>query len=56
MTQLPLEGVKVADFSWFGAGPICGRLLADYGATRVTSNSSLESIGTNVTAFATTAK
>jgi crotonobetainyl-CoA:carnitine CoA-transferase CaiB-like acyl-CoA transferase len=33
--RLPLEGVKVADFSWFGAGPICGRMLADYGATVV---------------------
>ena len=28
----PLEGVRVADFSWFGAGPIAGRTLADFGA------------------------
>jgi benzylsuccinate CoA-transferase BbsF subunit len=32
---LPLEGIKVADFSWFGAGPICGLHLATYGATVV---------------------
>jgi benzylsuccinate CoA-transferase BbsF subunit len=30
-----LEGVKVADFSWFGAGPICAKHLASYGATVV---------------------
>lgn len=28
----PLDGVRVADFSWFGAGPIAGRTLADFGA------------------------
>ncbi len=28
----PLAGVRVADFSWFGAGPIAGRTLADFGA------------------------
>ena len=35
MTQAParpLDGVRVADFSWFGAGPIAGRTLADFGA------------------------
>ncbi len=32
---MPLEGVKVADFSWFGAGPICALHLATYGATVV---------------------
>ncbi len=44
--RLPLEGVKVADFSWFGAGPICGRLLADYGATvvRIESETHLDSL------------
>jgi len=42
----PLEGVKVADFSWFGAGPICGRLLADYGATvvRIESETRIDSL------------
>lgn len=28
----PLDGVRVADFSWFGAGPIAGRTMADFGA------------------------
>jgi len=44
--KLPLEGVKVADFSWFGAGPICGRMLADYGATvvRVESETHVDSL------------
>ncbi|MBI5283711.1 MAG: CoA transferase [Chloroflexi bacterium] len=31
----PLSGLKVADFSWFGAGPICGENLASFGATVV---------------------
>ena len=31
-TARPLDGVRVADFSWFGAGPIAGRTLADFGA------------------------
>jgi crotonobetainyl-CoA:carnitine CoA-transferase CaiB-like acyl-CoA transferase len=44
--QLPLSGVKVADFSWFGAGPICGENLATFGATvvRVESESHLDGI------------
>ena len=33
--KLPLEGLKVADFSWFGAGPICAQNLARFGATVV---------------------
>jgi crotonobetainyl-CoA:carnitine CoA-transferase CaiB-like acyl-CoA transferase len=32
---LPLEGVKVADFSWIGVGPITAKSLADHGATVV---------------------
>jgi len=28
----PLDNVKIADFSWFVAGPFCVRYLADYGA------------------------
>ena len=28
----PLDGVRVADFSWFGVGPIAARTLADFGA------------------------
>lgn len=46
--KLPLEGVKVADFSWFGAGPICGELLATYGATvvRVESETHIDALRT----------
>lgn len=33
MSKLPLEGVKVADFSWVGAGPRATKDLADMGAT-----------------------
>lgn len=32
---LPFEGLKVADFSWVGVGPITARCLADHGATVV---------------------
>ena len=28
----PFEGLKVADFSWIGVGPISGKYLADHGA------------------------
>ena len=28
----PFEGLKVADFSWVGVGPITGKCLADHGA------------------------
>jgi benzylsuccinate CoA-transferase BbsF subunit len=33
MTARPLEGIKVADFSWALVGPITGKTLSDYGAT-----------------------
>jgi len=33
--DFPLEGIRVADFSWIGVGPITGRMLADHGATVV---------------------
>ncbi len=44
----PLEGVKVADFSWFGAGPICAEHLATYGATvvRVESETHIDALRT----------
>ncbi len=32
---LPLAGVRVADFSWIGVGPITAKGLADHGATVV---------------------
>jgi crotonobetainyl-CoA:carnitine CoA-transferase CaiB-like acyl-CoA transferase len=42
--RLPLEGVKVVDFSWVVAGPVIGRALADFGATviRVESSTRIE--------------
>ena len=33
--QLPFDGLKVADFSWVGAGPITAKYLGDHGATVV---------------------
>ncbi len=44
--RLPLTGINVADFSWFGAGPICGEALAVYGATvvRVESESHVDGL------------
>jgi crotonobetainyl-CoA:carnitine CoA-transferase CaiB-like acyl-CoA transferase len=44
MRRVPLEGLKVADFSWVVAGPVIGRALADFGATvvRVESSSRIE--------------
>ena len=44
----PLEGLKVADFSWFGAGPICANHLATYGATvvRIESETHIDALRT----------
>ena len=33
--RLPFEGVKFADFSWIGVGPITAKALGDHGATVV---------------------
>ena len=33
--RLPLHGVKVADFSWIGVGPITAKALGDHGAVVV---------------------
>ncbi len=33
VADLPLAGIKVADFSWIGVGPITAKVLADHGAT-----------------------
>jgi len=37
---LPLEGLKVADYSWVGVGPISGKYLADHGANVIRIESS----------------
>lgn len=37
---LPLEGLRVADFSWVGVGPISGKYLADHGADVIRIESS----------------
>ncbi len=44
--RFALEGLKVADFSWFGAGPICAELFATFGATvvRVESETRIDSL------------
>jgi crotonobetainyl-CoA:carnitine CoA-transferase CaiB-like acyl-CoA transferase len=34
-TPLPFEGIKFADFSWIGVGPITAKVFADHGATVV---------------------
>lgn len=46
MTKRPLEGIRVADFSWFGAGPIAGNILSFYGAevVRVESMAKLDGL------------
>ncbi|GAB4325904.1 MAG: hypothetical protein Kow0010_08650 [Dehalococcoidia bacterium] len=46
MTKLPLEGIRVADFSWFGAGPIGAQTLATFGAevVRVESETKIDSL------------
>ncbi len=40
----PFEGLRVADFSWVGVGPMIGKALADHGATvvRIESASRLD--------------
>ncbi len=46
MTKKPLDGIRVADFSWFGAGPIAGQTLATFGAEviRIESETKLDSL------------
>lgn len=46
MAKRPLEGLRVADFSWFGAGPIAGNTLSTYGAevVRVESETKVDSL------------
>jgi benzylsuccinate CoA-transferase BbsF subunit len=43
---LPLDGIRVADFSWFGAGPIAAQTLATFGAevVRIESETKIDSL------------
>ncbi len=43
-TRLPMQGIRVTDFSWFGAGPYVTRLFAAYGAEviRIESNTKID--------------
>lgn len=46
MTKRPLEGLRVADFSWFGAGPIGAQALCAFGAevVRIESETRIDSL------------
>lgn len=48
MAKRPLEGLRVADFSWFGAGPIAGNTLSTFGAevVRVESETKVDALRT----------
>ena len=39
MVEAPFEGIKIADFTWWIAGPLATKTFADYGATVVTIES-----------------
>ncbi len=42
MQKIALNGLKIADFTWSAAGPVATKYLADYGATVVKIESSLQ--------------
>jgi crotonobetainyl-CoA:carnitine CoA-transferase CaiB-like acyl-CoA transferase len=46
MAKLPLDGLRVADFSWFGAGPIATETLGMFGAevVRIESESKVDAL------------
>lgn len=46
MPKRPLEGLRVGDFSWFGAGPIAANTLSTFGAEviRVESETKIDSL------------
>jgi benzylsuccinate CoA-transferase BbsF subunit len=46
LNSLPLEGVRVADFTWIGAGSFTTKLLADHGAEviKIESNERMDSL------------
>ena len=47
--DLPFAGLRVADFSWIGVGPITAKAFADHGATvvRIESSSRLDGLRAN---------
>ena len=46
MARLPIEGVRVTDFTWIGAGSYATKILADFGAdvVKIESNRRLDSL------------
>lgn len=48
--RLPLAGIRVADFSWFGAGPIPAQLMAHFGAEviRIESEAHMDGLRTTM--------
>ena len=49
MIQEPFTGIKVADFTWWVAGPLTTKTLADYGATVVRVESAKRPGGLRIT-------